>query len=183
MVNRELPPAAGFTLIELLVVLVIIGIILSFATLTVDDGGLDRKAEEETRRLMALIRLFRQEGIIKNQQLAIQLFPDGYRFLHLVGGEWQPIEGDEIFRPRRLPPELHFELDEMETTRLNDDEEEEESVVLFFLSSGESTPFEIHIKGDDGETDYVLIGDALGELDSRNSKDKDLAEWLAEKGR
>ncbi len=177
-------PSAGFTLIELLVVLVIIGIILSFATLTMDDGGLERKAEEESRRLMALIQLFRQEGIIKNQQLAIQLFPDGYRFLRLAGGQWQPIEDDEIFRSRKLPPELHFDLDEMETTQLGEeaDEDEEESVVLFFLSSGESTPFELHIKGDD-ETDYILIGDALGEMDSRNSKDKDFAEWLAESGR
>ncbi len=174
--------SGGFTLIELLVVLVIIGIILSFATLTVDGGGLDRKAEEESRRLMALIRLLRQEGIVKNQQLAIQLFPDGYRFLRLAGGEWQPIEDDEIFRPRKLPPELRFDLDEMETTRLGE-EDEEESVVLFFLSSGESTPFELHIEGVDGKTDYILIGDVLGEMDSRNSKDKDFAEWLAESGR
>ena len=173
--------SAGFTLIELLVVLVIIGIVLSFATLTMDDGGLDRKAEEESRRLMALIRLLRQEGIVKNQQLAIQLFDDGYRFLRFAGGQWQPIEDDELFRPRKLPAGLRFDLDEMETTKLGE-EDEEESVVLFFLSSGESTPFELHIKGDD-ETDYILIGDALGEMDSRNSKDKDFAEWLAESGR
>lgn len=173
---------AGFTLIELLVVLVIIGIILSFATLSVESRGLDRKAEEESRRLMALVQMFRQEGILKNQQLALQLFPDGYRFLHLVGGEWQPIEDDAIFRPRKLPAELHFDLSEMETTQLGEEgDDEEESVVLFFLSSGETTPFELHIKGGE-DTDYILVGDALGELDGRNSKDKDFAEWLAEGG-
>ncbi len=170
----------GFTLIELLVVLVIIGIILGFATLSVDRGGLDRLAEDESRRIIALIKLFRQEGILKNRQLALRVFPDRYEFLRLEGDQWQIIEGDEAFRPRKLPAGLHFELEDMEVSRGADseDDEEEDGVMLFFLSSGESTPFEMHIKGGD-DTDYILIGDALGELDARNSKDKDFAEWLA----
>ncbi len=177
--------AHGFTLIELLVVLVIIGIILGFASLSVDSGGLDRRAEEESRRLTALIQLFRQEGILKNRQLALRVFPDRYEFLRLEGDQWQVIEGDETFRTRKLPAELHFELDEMEISQKQkvggSEEQEEDGVMLFFLSSGESTPFEMHIKGDD--TDYILIGDALGELDARNSKDKDFAEWLADSER
>ncbi len=173
----------GFTLIELLVVLVIIGIILSFASLSVDSGGLDRHAENESRRIAALIKLFRQEGILKNQQLALRIFPDRYEFLRLEGEQWQVIEDDETFRTRKLPKELHFELEDMEVSReADDDDDEEDGVMLFFLSSGESTPFEMHIKGAD-DTDYILLGDAMGELDSRNSKDKDFAEWLAGSGR
>ncbi len=180
--GRYRAAARGFTLIELLVVLVIIGIILSFASLSIDSGGLDRRAEDEARRITALIKLFRQEGILKNQQLALRVFPDRYEFLRLEGEQWQVIEDDETFRTRKLPAELHFELEDMEVSREADDEEEEDGVMLFFLSSGESTPFEMHIKGDD-DTDYILIGDALGELDARNSKDKDFAEWLAGSGR
>jgi len=172
----------GFTLIELLVVLVIIGIILSFASLSVDSGGLDRRAEDEVRRITALIKLFRQEGILKNQQLALRVFPDRYEFLRLEGEQWQVIKGDEIFRTRKLPPELYFELENMEEVRRERGEDEGDGVMLFFLSSGESTPFEMHIKGGD-DTDYILVGDALGELDARNSKDKDFAEWLAGSGR
>jgi len=178
--QRRRRGVCGFTLIELLVVLVIIGIILGFATLSVDRGGLDRIAEDESRRIIALIKLFRQEGILKNRQLALRVFPDRYEFLRLEGDQWQIIEGDETFRTRKLPAGLYFELEDMEVSRGADSEDDEEGdgVMLFFLSSGESTPFEMHIKGGD-DTDYILIGDALGELDARNSKDKDFAEWLA----
>ncbi len=172
----------GFTLIELLVVLVIIGIILSFASLSIDRGGLDRRAEDEARRIAALIKLFRQEGILKNHQLALRIYPDRYEFLRLEGEQWQEIKGDETFRPRKLPEELHFELEKMEEVSRDADEDEQDGEMLFFLSSGESTPFEMHIKGGD-DTDYILIGDAMGELDARNSKDKDFAEWLAGAGR
>ncbi len=177
--------AYGFTLIELLVVLVIIGIILGFASLSVDSGGLDRRAEEEARRFTALIKLFRQEGILKNRQLALRIYPDRYEFLQLMGDEWQPVEGDETFRTRKLPAELRFELEEMaagqalaDSENQDGSEDERDAVMLFFLSSGESTPFEMRIKGGE-DTDYVVIGDTLGELDIRNSKDKDFAEWLA----
>jgi len=169
--------ARGFTLIELLVVLVIIGIVLSFASLSVDSGGLDRRAEEESRRIAALITLFRQEGILKNQQLAVRFHPDRYEFLRLEGDQWQPVEDDETFRTRKLPPELRLELEDVESTPESDSEED--GVMLFLLSSGESTPFEMHIKGGD-DTDYILSGNALGELDLRNSKERDFAEWLAE---
>ncbi len=170
----------GFTLIELLVVLVIIGIILSFASLSFDSGGLERRAEQETRRLAALIRLFRQEGILKNQQLALRVLPDRYQFLRLEGEEWQPLKDDAVFRERILPQELRIEMEDMEAAP--EREEDEQGVMLFFLSSGEATPFELHIKGGD-DTDYILLGDALGELDARSSKDRDFAKWLAENGR
>ena len=69
----------------------------------------------------------------------------------------------------------------MEISRESDDEDED-GVMLFFLSSGEATPFEVRIKGGE-DTDYILIGDAMGKLDYRNSKDKDFAQWLTDNGR
>ncbi len=173
--------AAGFTLIELLVVLVIIGIILSFASLSFDGGGLERRAEQETQRLAALIRLYRQEGILKNQQLALRVFPERYQFMRLEGDQWQLLEGDPTFRERALPRELHIKVEDMDVVS-DEEREDEDGVMLFFLSSGEATPFELHIKGGD-DTNWILLGDALGELDARSSKDRDFAQWLADNGR
>ena len=55
---------AGFTLLEMMVVVVIIGIIMSFATLSI--GGGDRRADElkrEAQRFMALLELASSEAI------------------------------------------------------------------------------------------------------------------------
>ncbi len=169
---------AGFTLIELLVVLVIIGIILGFASISFDGGGLERRAEQEVQRLAALIRLYRQEGILNNRQLALRVLPDRYQFLRLEGEQWQPVEGDLVFRERILPDGLRMEMEDMEGTP----EEGEEGVMLFFLSSGEVTPFELRVKVGE-ETDWVLLGDPWGGLEARSSRDRDFAQWLADRGR
>ena len=169
----------GFTLIELLVVLVIIGIILSFASISFDGGGMERRAEREVQRLAALIRLYHQEGILKNRQLALRVLPDRYQFLRLEGEQWQPLEDDPVFRERTLPEGLRMEIEDVEATP---DEEEEDGVMLFLLSSGEATPFELHIKGRE-DTDWILLGDPLGGLEARSSKDRDFAQWLADRGR
>ena len=51
----------GFTLIELLVVIVLLGIVTSFAVLSMGTGSSERKMEEEAKRLHALIKLVREE--------------------------------------------------------------------------------------------------------------------------
>ena len=51
----------GFTLLEIMVVLVLVGIITSFALLSVGGGPRERLAEE-ARRLAALVELHQQEA-------------------------------------------------------------------------------------------------------------------------
>ena len=47
----------GFTLIELLVVIVLLGIVSSFAVLSLNITGLDSELNEEARKIHALIIL------------------------------------------------------------------------------------------------------------------------------
>ena len=56
--------ADGFTLLEVMVTLVLIGIITTFAVLAV-PGGSDDRADQELRRLRALIELNHQQALLR----------------------------------------------------------------------------------------------------------------------
>ncbi|MCL5041383.1 MAG: prepilin-type N-terminal cleavage/methylation domain-containing protein [Gammaproteobacteria bacterium] len=94
----------GFTILELLVVLLLLGIIVSMATLAVGDGA-DRKLRSETERLVGMLRLVRDEQMITGGgERALGLRPDGYSLLELVilddaTREWQPVQ-DQQLQPR-----------------------------------------------------------------------------------
>ena len=66
-------PQSGFTLLELLVVLVIIGILLTMASLSVGGGGEQRQLREEAERITALLALAADEAILKNRELLLSV--------------------------------------------------------------------------------------------------------------
>lgn len=155
--------ARGFTLIEVLVVVLIIGITLSFAVLTVSSGE-DELVETEARRFAALVKLAGEEAVLRSQELAVEVQRSGYRFARSDAGKWVPLEDDRLLRARELPPEIVIEgllngepipfelLEEGDTPR------------IFLLSSGEMTPFELEFKLDFGAS-YGVSGDFTGKID------------------
>lgn len=97
---------AGFTLIELMVVIFIIGIVASFATLSVGQSH-TRVLQDEVKRLQSLLTLASDEAVLQSEELAIEVYRNGYRFMHLEQmkdqWEWQPVQDNAIFRARCLP--------------------------------------------------------------------------------
>lgn len=111
-------PQYGFTLLELLVVMVLIGIVVSLAALSIGDGG-ERKMRSEAERLAATLRLARDELLITGESdRALGLRRDGYSFLQLMvlddnTREWHPLE-DAQLGPRQFDQGLlnvQLELD------------------------------------------------------------------------
>jgi len=80
----------GFTLIELLVVIVLLGIVTSFAVLSMGTGSAERKMEEEAKRLHALIKLVREEAIIQAKEIAMEINKQEYMFLEYKDKKWIP---------------------------------------------------------------------------------------------
>lgn len=144
MTRTPSPTQRGFTLLEVMVVMLIIGLLLGFMTLSISTGGAARQAEEEARRLAALIDLARQEAVLRTQEMAIEFRPDSYRFLQLAeGNTWLAVEADKLLRPRELPADIALGLLlEGEAVRLNA-KPEETTPHVFLLSNGESSPFEL----------------------------------------
>jgi general secretion pathway protein H len=194
--NRPNPTVrrdAGFTLIEMVVVIFIIGIIVSFATLSVrhsETGTL----QEEVRRLQALTQLASDEAVLQAEELAIEVYRNGYRFLRLeqadTAWQWTPVEGDAVLRPRCLPDNVTLAaeiegaqaqlekfdcaqmqlggedaagVDQPEPAR-NYVDEDKEPPRIFLLSSGEMTPFAVTLSLPEPKHYLRLEGELTGKL-------------------
>lgn len=153
----------GFTLIELLVVIVLLGIVTSFAVLSMGTGSAERKMEEEAKRLHALIKLVREESIIQAKEIAMEINKQEYSFLEYKDKKWIPISS-KIFHARSITDELEFRV-ETELQSKIFATEKQKLLRLYFLSSGEQTPFEIKINVRGQENPYYhLVGKFNGKL-------------------
>ncbi|MBF0218725.1 MAG: type II secretion system minor pseudopilin GspH [Gammaproteobacteria bacterium] len=185
MLRSAMRPQAGFTLLELMVVTLMIGVILSVASLAIGDGGTDRKAQQEAKRLQALLMVAGDEAIMRGQQLGILFASDGYHFLLHDGVLWQPHD-ETIFRPRSLPQpltlalfveglpvELSLTLEQSlaESLRKSSAAEGEAGAQdlgdnellpqVVILSSGDRTPFELLLQVN-ATTRWQLVAPYLG---------------------
>jgi general secretion pathway protein H len=151
----------GFTLLELLAVLFIIGIIVSFAGLSIGQRS-SRAAQDEAERLYGLVRVASEESVLQGRELAVEFTRDSYHFLELASdNEWILIEEDTLFRERKFPPDVNIELlVEGVTSSFGD---EKNLPRIFVLSSGELTDFIISFNLDD-EIAYTLSGTINGKL-------------------
>ncbi|HAJ91960.1 MAG TPA: type II secretion system protein GspH [Gammaproteobacteria bacterium] len=170
--------SAGFTLLELMVVLVLIGIIFSFAVLSLRGTDISDLMEQETRRLATLLELASDEAILQGEELAVNFEDDGYEFLVLQGNSWQSSIDDGLLKAYSMPAEVELRLEvEGEPPELNkfaaqedgdseEDEEEEEDLTpqVFILSSGEMTPFTVTFMSFQSDYRYHLTVSLLGKV-------------------
>ena len=170
--------SAGFTLLELMVVLVIIGIIFTFAMLSLGGDDLGELMEQETRRMVTLLELASDEAVLRGEELAVLFSEDGYEFLVLNEDLWQSTEEDGLLRAYTLPADIELRLEiEGEPPILTaaaaeageevDEEEDEEERLqpqVFILSSGEMTPFTVILRSPQSRLRYHLTASLLGSL-------------------
>ncbi|HET8708082.1 MAG TPA: type II secretion system minor pseudopilin GspH [Pseudomonadales bacterium] len=81
---------SGFTLIEVLIVVMVIGVMAGTVLFTMQPHSRSREVGEEAQRLYAMIRFATDESIYTSQELGIEVFGDGYRFLVLNEGQLDP---------------------------------------------------------------------------------------------
>ena len=162
-----MPRCRGFTLIELLVVLLLIGIIVSVAVMSMTFSR-DDTLEREARRLHAVMELGAERALIESREFGLILQPDGYRFAELLEGEWQRITEPERreFAEREFPPgvRLEVEVDGLPGDREPGESEDNRPSILL-LSSGEMTPFRLLLTDTGNEAErYRLEGNLVGRL-------------------
>jgi len=155
----------GFTLLEIMVVIVIVGIVLSFMTLST---GSDRRAEQlerEAQRIVTLLQLASEEAVMRSEQLALRVDETGYEFMILENGEWATLADDRPLRPRELPAgiELRLELQDNPPPGLSAEDSEQPQV--FLLSSGEMTPFVLLVSAPETEQRYAIKASLLGRME------------------
>ena len=141
-------------------VLVIIGIVITFAVLSVGGTGLQQKADEEARRLAALMNIASEQAVLQSTEYGVLIQPEGFSFAILVDEDWHTVQDDDLLRQRTLPKDLYFELFIEDVSVVIDEEKGEEvKPQLLLFSSGEHTPFSLTILSADAEPLSHVVGE------------------------
>ena len=151
----------GFTLMELIVVVFIIGISLSFVTISLNQHS-DRQVEDAVKRLHQLLRLAAEEAVMQSQEYSLMVTKTGYSFAALsLGGKWENVSDDAMLRQREFPENVRVELriDQQQVGF----EDSETPGQIYILSSGELTPFQLLVKTED-EIAYGIEGNIIGQI-------------------
>lgn len=173
---------AGFTLIEILVVVIIIATISSITLLSFGVLGNDRILRTEGQRLAALVEVAQDDAVMQGREFALEFMKSSYRFVEYdaLTGQWNEIPGDDTLRLRSLPEDVEFELYLEDKSVLLDndpmsfgDDEDDFSrnatdtyaPHLLMYSSGDTTPFELHIVRRYDNQLFIVRGDALGGIE------------------
>ncbi|GAB3685628.1 type II secretion system minor pseudopilin GspH [Salinisphaera aquimarina] len=160
---------AGFTLIEMLVVVLIIGVVMSFVSLSLNPTGPADQLDTEAKRLDALTCAAADDAILYGREIGLDITRDGYRFLRLGDDGWKPINvPDSPLRARKLSEGVVIALIEQDddTPRLASGGDDEDAIrpEALFLSSGETVPFVLELSANGVDHLYHLSGEAGGTL-------------------
>ncbi len=145
-------------------VVFIIGIMMATAMLSLGVLRDDRDVQREADRAAALFGIVLDEAMLQGREFGIEFTQAGYRFVEydVLGDRWADVPLDDMLQTRSLPEEMEFELYvdgqriELDVTPANfaiDDDDEENRAFgieqyaphVYVYSSGDMTPFELHI--------------------------------------
>lgn len=178
----------GFSLIELLVVIAIVGIVMSIALLSLGILGDDRDLQKEGRRFIALVQVAQDEATMQGREFGLELMVDAYRFVEYdpLTDLWGDLIGDDTLRMRQLPEDVEFDLFlegqrvllEFEPAEFDDPDKadlrgitENYAPHILLFSSGDATPFELHILRAANNEAVVLESDAFGDVKFASDED------------
>ena len=102
----------GFSLIEILVVIVIVGIVMSIAVLSLTLVGGDRDVRQEAQRVISLVEVAQDDSMLQGREFGLEFMQGSYRFVEFdpFTGQWSEIVGDDTLRLRELPEEIELAL-------------------------------------------------------------------------
>ena len=178
----------GFSLVEILVVIAIIGIVMSIAVLSLGLLSDERGLQTEGRRMIALLQVAQDEATMQGREFGLEMMADSYRFVEYdpLTGLWADLIGDEVLRLRHLPEDVEFDLFiegqhvllDLEPAEFEEPEEsayrglaENYAPHIMIFSSGDMTPFELHILRTADDQAVVLQSNLLGDVKFADDED------------
>ncbi|MGH8456116.1 MAG: type II secretion system minor pseudopilin GspH [Stenotrophobium sp.] len=161
--------ASGFTLLEIMVVVLIIGILTTFATLSIGKREVDDRMEVEAQRLEQVLSLAADEAQTKGIEIGFRYTDQGYEFLATAkDGNWATYAESGPLRDRKLPYpfylELHVESRNVAPVQTGGDKAVKVEPQIMLQSSGEVTAFSMDLKAYNYQPFYRIDADVLGKF-------------------
>jgi len=153
----------GFTLIELLVVVVIVGVLTSMMALSISPNT--PSAQRESRRFLQVLEAAREQAVLFNQDLGVELTGNSYQVLHWQAQQWWSLE-TPIFSEYRLPGNLSqtLWLNGLAYENVLGDSDKPQPQILLF-ATGEVTPFGWTLNDPAENDQWRLSANPLGIFD------------------
>lgn len=172
----------------MVVVILVIGILVTFAMLSIGNRPMEDKLENEARRMQAITQLAAEEAEAKSVEIGLRFSETGYRLLAVNDQTklWEDYEKDGSLRRRVLaePVSLKLRVDDRpiqllpEQPPLTEEQQKKDKdsfsptaaakkklePQVLLLSSGEMSPFELELMAPGLAFFYRLEGDTLGRL-------------------
>src|SRR5699024_5227137 len=136
----------GFTLLEILAVLVIVGILVTLAVLSIGGEGQQAHMQTASQRMHQVLELASQEAIVRNLKLGIVVNKHGYHFVMLNREhKWVTYTKALPLKPHHVHSDINLLIlvQGLKAGLTKTDKETAPQAV--FLSSGEVTPFSVQI--------------------------------------
>lgn len=148
---------SGFSLIEILVVLVIIGVTLSFALLTMGDFGQKRQLIVSAEEFMNYVTFIEQQAVLEMHTYRIQFEKNNYHVSrYKTANTWENMPELSIFHTRR------FNDNTIPRLYAGSNKSQENSIII--NATGQITPFTLHLDTKKQEDVVIIHGYANGQL-------------------
>lgn len=158
----------GFTLVEILVVVLIIGIMLTFASLSMGNRASVERLETEARRMEQLFRLALEDAEVKGYEVGFRLTDQRYEFLAIDDKRhWVPVaDGPLRARTLMLPISYALRIEDRPVPPARETMEKKQPIEpqILLMSSGEATPFSLELAAPGVKINYRIEADALGRI-------------------
>ena len=163
---------AGFTLLEIMVTMVLIGIIASFAVLSLPGKSPTERLAGESRRLIAVLEMTQQDALLRGDQRGVYFTETGYNLMAFQGGRGGRggANGFTSERAYQLPAGLRLQL-WVEGRQVDFKKATADLPQVLLLSSGEMTSFTVIFDEADKMApygsrtqNYRVDGDVTGRL-------------------
>lgn len=157
----------GFTLIELLVVMVIVGILFSFAALSLNSRP--SPAKLTAYKIQQLLKLASDDAILRGQIMGWHLGEKSHTFLRYKQQKWQTLTNDNLLRNSATNKllEYHLTIDNLPVT-FNKKLEPQ----VIFMPDGSFSHFSLSIQLKDSEEIYTIYSEANKILLSVSTNDE-----------
>lgn len=156
--------ARGFTLLELLVVVALVGILTGTVVLAIRGADAEQRLKGAAEQLAYRLELARHFALQRNREWGLYVDEEGLRF-----AEFDPEQSEWVRQSQRpfgaltVDEGIEIRAEAEGYAGLSERDRERLPQVLLF-SSGEVTPFEIHLEPPGDRRAWVVKSDGLSRV-------------------